>query len=406
MRTNLSPIRQTTKQTTNNFVKPSLTDSSHVGSLDITQVSWPTNKDKGYKHQARLERFAERTISGQILGGRQRDCGCKCIDKGGIAVMQKEGSTYLSGLSTCSSVWACPVCSNKINDVRSKEVSLVLNHYLKSGYALGMLTLTSQHNYWESCKGVKARELGSFNRMIVSRKYKDLCKFYGFEGYIRALEVTIGNNGWHPHLHIAIILNQDLIALEAFCNAVVSLWVSFNKGTTKEAQDYTPIRDTQGISKYITKWTAADELVKSNHKTSKQKSGYTPFGLLRLVKKHGWDFEIELGKEKRKVRSLFKEYAEAFKGAKQLTYSKKIQLKLKEVTTLKTDIEICKEKQEDAKPVLFLKNDLFKHIAKNNIQAYVLNILETESILELELFLMEFGLFTIYDPDKKTLLLE
>lgn len=401
MSTKVSPNRVYPNKKHKNFVKPSLSDSTPIGSLDITQVSWPTNKDKAFKHSTRVQRYAERTISGQILGGRQKDCGCKCIDKGGIAVMQKEGTMYLSGLSTCSSVWACPVCSNKINEVRSKEVSLVLNHYLKTGYSLGMLTLTSQHNSWEGCKVVKYKELGSFNKMIASRKYKDLCKFYRFEGYIRALEVTIGNNGWHPHLHLAIILNNDKTALEAFCNAVVNLWVSFNKGTTIEAQNFTPIRDTQGISKYITKWSAADELVKSNHKTSKQKSGYTPFGLLRLVKEQG--FNSELGAW---AAMKFKEYAQTFKGAKQLTYSKKIQEKYKEVIYAKTDADICTEKQEGATPVLFLKNDLFKHIAKNKLQAYVLNILEGESILELELLFLEFGIFTTYDRDKKLLLLE
>lgn len=389
------------KKTTKNFVNDRLASKPIEVPLDITQVSWPTNKDKGFSQEARVQRYQDRVISGKILGGRQRDCGCKCIDKAGAAVMQKEGKMYISGVSTCSSVWTCPVCSNKINEVRSRDVSLLLNYYLKSSYSLAMVTLTSQHNQWETCQIVKHRELNSFNKMIASRKYKDLCKQYNFEGYIRALEVTIGNNGWHPHIHLAIVLNNTQEALEEFSNSVVQLWVSFNKGTNATAQHYTPILDVQGIGEYITKWGASDELVKSNHKTSKNAKGYTPFALLKLIRKHG--FNSELGQW---AYMKFKEYSKAFKGAKQLTYSKKLQVKLKEVTTLKTDIEICNERQEDAKPVLFLKNNLFKHIAKNNLQAYVLNILESESILELELLLLEFGLFTIYDPDKKTLLLE
>ena len=400
--TKVNSLELQTKKQDNNFVNDRLASKPIEVPLDITQVSWPTNKDKAYIHSTRIDRYADRDMAGKLLGGRQKDCGCKCIDKGGIAIMQKEDRTYFSGVSTCSSVWACPVCSNKINEARSKDVSLLLNYYLKAGFSLAMVTLTSQHNKNESCFKVKNKELGSFNKMIASRKYKDLCKQYNFEGYVRALEVTIGVNGWHPHIHLAIIANNTQEALNEFANSIIQLWVSFNKGTNAGAQDYTPILDVQGVSDYITKWGAADELVKSNHKTNKNKKGYPPFALLRLVKEQGEGAMIP--NTDFNAAKAFKDYAKAFKGAKQLTYSKNFQVKLKELTTLKTDEEICTEKQEDAKPVLFLKNNLFKHIVKNKLQAYVLNIMESESILELELLLMEFGLFTTFDQDKKRLI--
>lgn len=394
---NVHPVWEIPNKTSKKFVKEPVNQPLVGSPLDITQVSWPSPKDKAFSQATRLARYADRDMSGKLLGGRQRACGCTCIDKGGITVMQKNDSMYFSGVSTCGSVWACPVCSNKINEVRSQEVSLLLNYYLKGGFALGMVTLTSQHNENESCRAVKNKELGSFNKMIVSRRYKELCKKYKFEGYIRALEVTFGSNGWHPHIHLAIVLDNNQDALKEFTDSLINLWVSFNKGTNQIAQDFTPILDVQGISKYITKWGAAEELVKSNHKTSKSDSGYTPFALLRIAREKGLN-SLEARK--------YIEYAKTFKGAKQLTYSKKLQAKLKEVVSIKTDIEICTEKQEDAKPVIFLKNDLFKHIVKNKLQGYVLNILESESILNLELLLMEFGLFTTFDQDKKLLLLE
>lgn len=47
----------------------------------------------------------------------------------------------------------------------------------------------------------------------------------GRVGYIRAAEVTVGENGWHPHFHPLIIWQGSREDAAAFAEVVVALWV-------------------------------------------------------------------------------------------------------------------------------------------------------------------------------------
>jgi hypothetical protein len=47
----------------------------------------------------------------------------------------------------------------------------------------------------------------------------------GLTGYIRASELNVGPNGWHPHFHPLLIHSGSAVRASAFADAVVDQWV-------------------------------------------------------------------------------------------------------------------------------------------------------------------------------------
>jgi hypothetical protein len=78
-----------------------------------------------------------------------------------------------------------------------------------------MLTLTIRH--WRGCplgalrKGI-VRAFGALQR---HRKFKALLATLGGKVFVRALEVTHGRNGWHPHYHVLVLFDAELSAVRA-----------------------------------------------------------------------------------------------------------------------------------------------------------------------------------------------
>jgi hypothetical protein len=60
----------------------------------------------------------------------------------------------------------------------------------------------------------------------------------GRVGYIRAAEVTIGANGWHPHFHPIIMVRGSRQLAEQIAAEVVQLWVHGVEAAGGEARGY------------------------------------------------------------------------------------------------------------------------------------------------------------------------
>ena len=83
--------------------------------------------------QAAIDRDRARCEAQQVLWrisktDRVRSCKRKAVTAGGnVGVRSGGGAVGFSGLATCSSVWACSVCSVKIAVQRSAEVAMAIN---------------------------------------------------------------------------------------------------------------------------------------------------------------------------------------------------------------------------------------------------------------------------------------
>jgi hypothetical protein len=123
-----------------------------------------------------------------------------------------QGGAYPCNVVTCGNVWACAVCSAKIRTRRSAEVEAGSAAWVAQGGKLAMLTLTVRHREWLELGRVLEGVAGSWRKLQQRKEYRSLRSSIG--GTVKALEVTLGSHGWHPHIHLLMMLNGSASAVE------------------------------------------------------------------------------------------------------------------------------------------------------------------------------------------------
>lgn len=255
---------------------------------------------------------------------RLRDCGAKTIG-GSVALMRSgAGVARFHGLETCGSVWACPVCSGRIMAGRGKELRAGAERWTEGGGALGLLTLTMRHKRGDGLaalwNGLSAawRAVASGSGWI--RDKQD----HGIDGFVRAVEITHGANGWHLHIHALLFLNAPL-GVDARAALFGRLFARWSNALVKagleaplaQAQDLRMVRDADAamadyLAKAVSKprWTAAEEVARGDLKTARPGS--------RSV----WDLlDLAMDRDPLGV-ALWREWEKESRGRRQMTWSR------------------------------------------------------------------------------------
>jgi len=208
-----------------------------------------------------------------------------------------------------------------------------------------MVTVTFPHQRSDVLSDLLSKFRAALQSWRETRKYKDTKEAHGYVGHIRALEVTHGANGWHPHSHELWFIDRSTFS-DAFIARLQSILFREWKKAAKKAGFPAPSKEhglkvsrtfsaADYVSKFGTdqKWGAQRELTKAHLKTGKA-SSRTP-----------WDL-LETAADVPSDASLFREYALAFYGARQLVWSRG----LKQAFGLQelTDEEIAELQVEDA----------------------------------------------------------
>lgn len=303
---------------------------------------------------------------------------------------QDSGSCFYSGLSICGSVWACPVCAAKIQERRRVEIAQAMEWAYSNGRTCLMLTLTMPHYRHQTCKELIDKQSKALACFRTSGEWSRKMKSFGFEGLIRSLEITHGGNGWHPHTHEIWILDSDFDRSE-FTSLVKKRWeIACKKygliphGKLKAFRDRSvDIHFDASSSDYLAKqddagnlsWGADREIAKSMSKKSK---GAHPFQLLDAFSR-GDAFR----------GGLFLEYANAFKGKRQIFWSKG--LKDKVGINEKTDQQVAEEKEENAYLLSTLSSYAWDVVLENDARAEVLEIAEQEGEKGLDVWFRKRG---------------
>jgi hypothetical protein len=113
------------------------------------------------------------------------------------------------GYCLCSSVWACPMCAPKIRRRRAQLLAADLIGAVVEGRGLVFLTLTVPHDQGSDLNLLFKAVTGAWNDVCNDRTVRQFFGDYGVD-FARATEVTWGLNGFHPHLHVAVVLGQPL----------------------------------------------------------------------------------------------------------------------------------------------------------------------------------------------------
>lgn len=319
----------------------------------------------------RIEKYACQSVARKILPHEKVAMCLRQINGDNVGVHKhlKTNKSFYSGLRVCGRVWNCPVCAVKISEKRRKELQLAFQIHKKESGKIAMMTLTFSHKRTDKLADILETFSKATTKFMTGKAYHNIREEMGIIGRIRVLEVTWSNeNGFHPHLHIALFYKND-VDLEVMKSKLYKLWKSAcSKFKLKVNKEYG--LDLQGAleaESYLSKhgtWSLDQELTKAHIKKGKEKS-LTPFDFLREY----------LKTDDERYLNLFREYAEAFKGKRQLQWSQG--LKKRFLIEEKTDEDLAKEKAEESDILGLLNIEQWKAVLKKNSRAEFLNLCET-----------------------------
>lgn len=158
----------------------------------------------------------------------------------------------------CGQVWACPRCATRAALERRGRLSEALESYPSPTRFVDHLTLTVPHSRSESLDAVLDRLQGAYRRAFSSgRAGQQLKSSLAIEGMDRTLEVSTGEAGWHPHLHVLLFRSGDAESGRSQWDRLQGAWEMAveREGVlpSPKASWVTPVSDARGMARYLTK---------------------------------------------------------------------------------------------------------------------------------------------------------
>lgn len=267
--------------------------------------------------------------------GQARQFWCRRALVAGAAGLQghKHGRLAWAGAETCGSLWACPSCSWRIRAHRGVELSELVRVIqettpqtedgLESHAGTGglMLTLTLRHTWSDDLTELRRLLTRAWSRFIRGQPWERFRRSTGIVGFVRAIEVTHGRRGWHPHLH-AMISGSPGWNLRRYAGMLAEVWLRRRWLACVRKEGH---RDGSEAS-HVPSWAHALKL-------SPIRPGYLEKMGLELVLDrskrgaHGnrtpWQIADDWRRCRRKREArLWQCYAASMKGAKFLTWSR------------------------------------------------------------------------------------
>ena len=239
------------------------------------------------------------------------------------------------------------------------------------GGEVHLLTLTVPHTRFDALEGLLERQGKALQGFLRDRKVKEVFKEMGYIGQIRGYETTHGrkgtNNGWHPHFHFLqfVMVKGDAAQLMDWKTRLYLRWDAYCQKAglgSPSFQHGIDLRDGSFANNYVAKWGLEDEMTKGHIKKGKA-GGETPFDLLRAVL---------ADKEDKQAAALFAEFAKAFKGKRQLSWSNGLKAKFNLVE--KNDEELAAELEDNAELLGLISPDEWRDVLKVKARATVLEL--------------------------------
>ena len=299
-------------------------------------------------NQSRRRRYEMMESAGGILPNERVATCSKHVPKFGAAAnnngivlsINTFNRAQYSGVNVCGSVWTCPVCGERIGSYRANEVSIAIEQHVKNGGWGLFLTLTHSHSKHDRLSDLLINESKAQQAMRNTSRFKNLMKKYGYLGSVKSLETLFGfSNGWHNHTHEVMFIDRKISSSELLeiKTTIYDIWSFYCDKFGLGLPNYNGV-DVQipfsmdSMAKYVSKW--GYELTHLQMKSGKN-GNRTPFNILAdLTQKYSV-----------KDHNLFLEYARAFKGKKQLRWSRGLKklFGIEEITDAQLDALPVKE---------------------------------------------------------------
>lgn len=320
---------------------------------------------------ARAERYALKSVVNRLLPTSRTS---KCmrwrapLQSVEVLKAREHGRAFYGGLQVCARVWACPVCAAKISERRRVELVEAIEAAKGIGLRVYLLTLTVPHGLGDDVRQVVAGVLDAWRKCTDDRAGKALRNGFKIRGTIRALEVTHGRNGFHPHLHVLLFLEPGASPVEVerqFC----ALWqrACIKVGLPCPSDEHgCRVEDGSHAAAYASKWGLESEMTKSHTKKGRNGSR-TPWDFLRAI--------LAGDEDAKQCRVLFLAYVDAFKGKRQLYWSNGLR-QLLAVKQEATDEDIAAAQEENADLLATLTVEEWRAVLITRSEAHLLAVAE------------------------------
>lgn len=258
------------------------------GGLDTYGVNPSALTKRGsveaYRERLRLRGFLWLVTSDKAVAA----CGrCRQRRKGSdepqpVVVKVGPQGVGLSGLQRCAKVWVCPVCSVAVWGERSMEIGLAAAGHVQAGGRVLFVTLTTRHHVGDSLAGLVGFLRAGWIAFLDSRGGQAMRASLGVIGHVRVMEVNYGDNGWHPHYHLALFVRGDVTqelaesvvgdGFDRWSRAVVR---AGGKVPLSQAQDVRLFgsQDADELGKYLTKTLLQSARMRGHEDAARGDSG-------------------------------------------------------------------------------------------------------------------------------------
>jgi hypothetical protein len=348
---------------------------------------------------ARLRRYQLQNAAARLLPG-ERVAHCLrrlsvVAEKVELQLVPETRSAHYRGLDVCGSVWHCPLCAARISNHRRKELAALVQAHVAAGGSVWMTTYTIRHSRFDDLAELLQRFLEARRRMRQGRRGQALRRDFGVIGTVSVLEVTWSEeNGWHPHVHELVFSDAEMDA-DGYEVAARSAWegAAAGQGLAMNQHGFELQRTYGAVADYIAKyghepaveqpWGVESEICKGHLKQGRGGTPhYTPFALLAAIADGATALEMR-----------WIEYAAAFKGRKQLTYSPHLRERYAVAGEEKTDAQLVEESEGyEAWTAVELEAESWAEVCAANVRGSLLELLRAGRVGDILEGLDELGI--------------
>lgn len=280
-----------------------------------------TSDDAQRKHGRRLDALALKDTAAKLLfnsgdeklaksGKRVSQCCYVPHGQSPVALNKTDKGAYMSGLKRCSSAWLCSICSARISAGRRDELNLILQGARERGLSPVMIALTARHTFRDALPDTLAAMKFAKDRVTQLQSWRDMRSV--LVGSVTATEVTFGDQGAHVHYHVLLLLDLPPADALAMAESQRAAWQTAlaAAGLTGNHHAFR-VDPATNAGDYFGKYGAACELALSRSKQGRVAGS-----------RNSWDLLADAAQGDAQAGRLWLEYARAFRGRRQLVFSK------------------------------------------------------------------------------------
>jgi ferredoxin len=362
--------------------------------LVIRESNVSQSTDGGRAQRLKLRRRAKELLPTEAIGAcgtclhyltRQQD-GVKMPHAVIMLTRGEEKKTaFVAGIAQCGRIWDCAVCSARISAGRRDELGALVKAHVAAEGRVYMAAMTIPHGKFDDLKVLRRAVSRIWTKVQTGRAWMDAKQRCGLIGMVRAMEVTHGKNGWHPHLHILFFFgkNAPTELIELFGKWLFERWAArvYEAGHGEcniNVFQFEQARSTEQAAGYAVKWGSEHEMLGAQGKAGKN-GNKTP-----------WQLLIESAAGNKRSGELFVAYSKGMKGARQLTYTKGLR-KFYALPDEKTDEELAAEPTKEERdsvdggkprPVCQISGRVLFLLEKRGVMAAMLEAVEADPCWE------------------------